>query len=350
MHTIGLPRTCLGCTNVLFLILGSTGLTICIWCEMNTEFFKDVNYSITKSNLVETIANFVTLKIGMTPLTTIFIPIAVLAIMTSCCGIFGASCQVKCAAKSYILFVTILSTLFGWLFYMSIIYNIYMDDPKIFHLMTSTLKQDYGKADDIFTFIWNYLMMYFECCGVTDYNDFIDTNWRQDNLDKFYPIQCCILSNKTAMIPVFENCSWTTRKIGPYIHKDGCYFAIRKAVVANKTKLIVYFVLLTIAFTFIILFAYCIIRGQPLLGSMALNAPIIPFRKIKIEQSNAQPKESVTSLENMIFADEAPKKIVKVVSASNPFQTYEYRSMNYGERSVPQMMPQIPLYGGRSSH
>lgn len=347
MHTIGLPRTCLGCTNILFLILGSIGFIICVWCAANTEFFKDVNYTITKSSLVETIANFVNLKFWLTPLTSIFIPIAVIAIMTSCCGILGASCQVKCAAKSYIFLVTLLSMVFGWFFYVSIIYNIYTGDPKILDVMSTTLKNNYGKNDDIFTFVWNYIMVHFECCGVIDYNDFIYSDWRKDNLDKFYPIQCCLLSNITTMKPVFVNCTLTAQKIQPYIHTEGCFNALKKAVVAHKTKLILYFVLLTFAFAVVILFAYCIIKGQPLLGSMAMNAPIMPFRKLKIEKPNAQPQQSDTSLENMIFADEAPKKIVKVVSASNPFQTYEYRSMDYGVRSVPQVVPQLPPFGGR---
>lgn len=341
MHTVGLPRTCLGCTNVLFLILGSAGLIICVWCTVNTEFFRDVNYNITRSNAVNDIAHFVNLKIWLTPLKSIFIPIAVIAIMTSCCGILGAGCQFKCAAKSYIFLVTLLSIVFGWFFYVSLIYNIYTDSPKINQIMADTLRTNYGKEDDMFTYLWNFVMINFECCGVHDFKDFSYSNWHKDNMDKFYPIQCCILSNVTAMTPVFVNCTLTAQKIEPYIHTEGCLQAVRKAVIANKPKLILYFVLLTTAFALVVLFAYCIVRGQPLLGPMAINAPILPFRKIKIEQPKTHPQQSETSLENMIFADEAPKKIVKVVSASNPFQTFQYHTVGYGDRPVPQMAPYV---------
>lgn len=347
MHTVGLPRTCLGCTNVLFLILGSAGLVICVWCAVNTDYFRDVNYNITKANVVYDIARFVNLKVWLTPLKTIFIPIAVIAIMTSCCGILSAGCQLKCAAKSYIFLVTFLSIAFGWFFYVSIIYNIYTNSTKIIDIMHDTLHNSYGQEDDMFTHIWNFLMVNFECCGVRDFNDFSYSNWHKNNLDKFYPIQCCILSNRAAMKPIFVNCTLTAQKIEPYIHTEGCHKALRRAVMANKAKLIIYFMLLSSAFALIVLFAYCIVRGQPLLGSMAMNAPMLPFRKIKIQESKAHPQQSVTSLENMIFADEAPKKIVKVVSASNPFQTFQYRTMDYGDRPVPQIMPQIAPYGSR---
>lgn len=342
MHTVGLPRTCLGCTNVLFFILASASFVICVWCAVNTDFFRAVNYNITKANVVYDIASFVNLKIWFTPLKSIFIPIAVIAMMTSCCGIMGAGCQWKCAAKSYIILVTLLSFTFGWFFYVSIIYNIYSNSPKIAHIMLDSLRNNYGMKDDMFTHIWNFVMVNFECCGVYDFKDFSYTQWQRDNSEKFYPIECCILSNRTGMIPVFMNCTLTAHKIEPYIHTEGCLQAVRKAVIANKAKLIMYFILLTIAFALIILFAYCIIRGQPLLGSMAVNAPLLPFRKIKIEPPKPlHPQQSETSLENMIFADEAPKRIVKVVSASNPFQTFQYRPMEYSDRPV----PQIPSYG-----
>lgn len=341
MHTVGLPRTCLGCTNVLFLILGSAGLVICVWCVVNTEFFRDVNYNITKAYVVHDIASFVNLKVWLTPLKSIFIPIAVIAIMTSCCGILSAGCQVKCAAKSYIFLVTLLCIVFGWFFYVSIIYNIYTDNPKINYIMADSLKNNYGKEDDMFTHIWNFLMVNFQCCGVHDFKDFSQSNWHKENLNKFYPIQCCRLSNANDLTPVFVNCTLTVQNVESFIHTEGCLQAVRKAVLANKTKLILYFLLLSSAFGVIVLFAYCIVRGQPLLGSMAINAPILPFRKIKIEEPKAQPQQSETSLENMIFADEAPKRIVKVVSAANPFQTYQYHTVDYGDRSV----PQIPYTG-----
>lgn len=343
MHTVGLPRTCLGCTNVLFLILGSAALVICVWCAVNTDFFRDVNYNITRANAVYDIAHFVNLKLWLTPLKSIFIPIAVIAVMTSCCGILGAGCQVKCAAKSYIFLVTLLCIVFGWFFYVSIIYNIYTDSPKINSIMSDSLTNNYGKEDDMFTIMWNFIMVYFECCGVHDYKEFSYSYWQKQNLDKFYPVQCCILSNVSTLTPMFVNCTLTMQKVESFIHTEGCLHAVRKAVISNKTKLIMYFLLLTSAFGLIILFAYCIIRGQPLLGSMALNAPIMPFRKIKIEAPKAEPQQSETSLENMIFADEAPKRIVKVVSAANPFQTFQYRTMDYNDRSAPQIAP----YSGR---
>lgn len=327
MHTIGLPRTCLGFTNIFFFLIGFVGTVICVWCVINTQFFQDVNYTVTKSSLVNSIAEFVNLKLWVTPMTTILIIVAVLTMMTSCCGILGAGCKVKCAIKSYIFLVTIISSIAFWLFFISGVYNIYTKNQKTRRYLETTIQSNYGKENDLITYSWDYVMMNYECCGVNSYRDFAGSNW-QKSTRKLYPVVCCKLENRTALLPVSKDCTF---RVGPDIQgftETGCFEVLSKALGANKGKMIFYIILLSISYGVLMLFAYCIIRGQPLLGAMAGEFTFLPS---KVHQNPNQmiPARQYTE-QNTTYIEEPPKKVVRVVSAVNPFQSYKFTPNAYG--------------------
>lgn len=331
MHSVRLPRTCLGVTNFIFFMLGLVGGAICIWCAYNTKFFKDVNYTITKSPYVATIADFVNLNLLLIPMSSIFIPIAAMTMLTSCCGILGAGCKIKCAIKSYIFFVTIIYGGAFWIFFISGVYNIYTNNERTKVYLQSSLQDNYGKENDFFTFVWNYIMVEHECCGVVCYTDFANSNWRKTNIEKLYPVECCVLANKTALLPASPKC---TQSLDTNIqsYKDvGCMLALRESIIRNKPSLIFYIVLLCLLYFIIILFAYCILRGEPLLA---------PKERSISDSISAQPQQhlntgapSITSLENMMFVEEPPKKVMRVVSAVNPFQTYKFTPISDAHQS-----------------
>lgn len=321
MHSINLPRTCLGCTNALFFFLGMTGGLVCIWCAVNTEFFKDVNYTITRSSIVAAIANFVNLKLWLTPLTTFLIPLAVLTILTSCCGIFGAGCQIKCALKSYMILVSVLLCTFTWMFFISGVYKIYSNSNDMRKFMVLSIKRDYGKQEDLVTFVWNYVMVEYECCGAVSADDFVLSEWQLANQHKLYPDECCKLYNKTTVVPISANCTKTFRPEAEY-HTMTCFTALRNTILQNKTKLICYFVIAVCFYVILVFFTYVIVRGEPLLGPMAGRMNLMPFGTPR--QPPAQASPSGSSLQNMLFVDEAPKRVVKVVSAVNPAQRYTF--------------------------
>lgn len=325
MHTVGLPRTCLGFTNFLSFVVGMIGFVICVWCVMSTEFFRDVNYTITKSPSVDVIATFVNLNLWLTPLTTILIPIAALAMMTSCCGVLGAGCQMKCAIKSYVFLVTVLTLVSFWLFFITGVYNIYTKNEGTRKSLQSSIKTYYGKEKDFMTYMWDYIMVKHECCGVLSYRDFSSSHWQSLNPTKVYPIQCCKLSNVTSLVPVSKECS---KSLDPSIKSNkevGCFAALRASIISNKGMLIFYIVLIAILYSILTLFAYCIIRGEPLLGTMAGRFtefwPSAPPKVAKIVAPSA-PLQGATS--NVEFVEEQPKKVVKVVSAMDPSQVYTY--------------------------
>ncbi|KAM3963324.1 tetraspanin-1 [Aphomia sociella] len=326
MHTVGLPRTCLGFTNILFFLFGLIGCVICVWCAINTQFFQDVNYTVIKSSLVDSIAGFVNLRLWLTPLTSFLIPLTVLGMITSCCGILGAGCKVRCAIKSYIFFVTVLSSVAFWLFFISGVYNIYARNEKTRYYLQSTLQAHYGNNNDVITTLWDYVMVNYECCGVNSYKDFASSRWRETNTDKLFPIQCCQLANKTGLVPFSKDC---TLSDDPEVksYKDiGCFDALRKSIVMNKGKIIFYVVLLIILYTVLIMFAYCIIRGEPLLGALSGRyTTFVPSNNWENVQQSTVP---FTVVENM-HVEEPVKKVVKVVSAVNPFQTYKFTPNTY---------------------
>ncbi|XP_047516509.1 tetraspanin-1-like [Pieris napi] len=319
MHSTGLPRTCLGFTNLLFFIFGSVGLLICVWCAINTEFFKDVNYTITKSSFVSSIANFVNLKLWLTPMTTILIPIAGLAMLTSCCGLLGAGCRTKCAIKSYIFLVTALSLSTFWLFFVFGVHNIYTDNAKTRNYLRSTLKTYYGNENDFITHMWDYVMVEYKCCGVNNYKDFVDSAWQRNNMDKLYPIHCCVMDKN--FVPVSKACTQTL-DVQAYAH-IGCFDALRQSIKDNKGLIIFYIFLLLISYTAVIFFAFCIIRGEPLLGIVE------PVSFIPKHIDNVENITRNSSLDNMMFVEEPPKKVVRVVSAINPAQTYKFTPNMY---------------------
>ncbi|CAG9563842.1 unnamed protein product [Danaus chrysippus] len=326
MHTIGLPRTCLGFTNILFFLFGVVTFAVCVWCVINTDFFREVNYTVTKSSLVSVVANFVNLKLWFTPLTSILIPISLLTIFTSCCGIFGAGCKMKCAIKSYIFLVSAISLTVFWLIFVSFIYNVYTNNERTRNFMRSTIVSNYGKENDLITNTWNYIMVTYECCGVVDYRDFLDSKWQKTNLDKLYPVQCCKLLNKTSLEPLYKDCATNHDRDEDTNKNVGCFKALKIAISANKGKIVFYILLFAVAYSVLILFAYCIIRGEPLLAAVAGNlASILPNRK----EVNAKVVPSNSSLDNMMFVEEPPKKVVKVVSTMNPFQTYKFSPNSY---------------------
>lgn len=336
MHSIGLPRTCLGFTNIFFFIFGVISCAICVWCVVNTDFFKEVNYTVTKSSLVSTIANFVNLKLWLTPMTTILIPVAILTSLTACCGILGAGCKLRCALKSYVFLVTIISSTAFWLFFITGIYNIYTNNEKTRNFMRSTINSNYGKDNDLITEVWNHIMINYECCGTSDYRDFIDSKWQVQNRDKLYPIQCCKLTNKISLEPISKDCPLSHDPSIPTNKNTGCFYALRKSISENKGKLIFYIILLSLSYTILVYFAYCIIRGEPLISGMTGN-----FRSLLTkhqEQEKVVPSNS--SLDNMLFVEEPPKKIVRVVSAVNPLQSYKFTpSQIAGDKSYQNVRP-----------
>ncbi|XP_072942300.1 uncharacterized protein [Epargyreus clarus] len=335
MHTVGLPRTCLGFTNILFFLIGLIGGVICIWCAINTEFFREVNYTVTRSSLVSSIADFVNLKLWVTPLTSILIPIAVVTMLTSCCGILGAGCRMKCAIKSYIFLVTVVSLTAFWMFFMSGIYNIYTGNEKTRNYLRTTILSSYGRENDVITYFWDYVMVNYECCGATSYRNFLDSKWRKANPDMLYPVQCCKLENKTSLVPVSKDCG-RIEDASILTNKDfGCLYALQIAIKNNKGKIVFYIVLLTFLYLILILFAYCIIRGQPLITSM--SGGFTGWRPKGKEEANAVTTNS--SLDNMLFVEEPPKKIVRVVSAVNPRQSYTFAPNAYAQGDSTTMYP-----------
>ncbi|CAH0401397.1 unnamed protein product [Chilo suppressalis] len=326
MHTVGLPRTCLGFTNILFFVFGFIGFGVCLWCAVNTQFFEDVNYTITKSSMVSDIAEFVNLKLWYTPMTTILMILAILTMMTSCCGILSAGCQLKCAVKSYIFLVTIISSVAFWVFFISGTYNIYTKNENTRSYFEKTIKYNYGMENDVITYFWNYLMMEYECCGANSYKDFADSNWQKKS-NKLYPVQCCKLENRTALTPISKEC---TQSVDPSIQTNaeiGCFDLLSKAIASNKGKLIFYVVLSVVSYLVLILFAYCVIRGEPLLGALA-GSWELPASKA--ENPHTEPVPVRSYAQNISYTEEPPKKVVRVISAVNPFQTYKFTPNAYG--------------------
>lgn len=319
MHTVGLPRTCLGFTNLLFFVFGMIGFVICVWCAMNTDFFRDVNYTITKSSLVDVIAKFVNLRLWVTPLTSILIPVAGLAMMTSCCGVLGAGCKVKCAIKAYIFLATVLSFVAFWVFFITGVYNIYTKNENTRKSMQSSIRTYYGKDNDFITYMFDYIMVKYECCGAVSYRDFSSSHWQSLHPTQIYPIQCCKLANVSGLVPVSKECS---RSLDPDIQSNkevGCFSALRAAIIMNKGTLIFYVILIVLMYSIVTLFAYCIIRGEPLLGAMAGQwTEWLPSRGAR--------GVDVTKVETpsapLVCVEEQPQKVVRMVSAVNPFQSY----------------------------
>ncbi|XP_047996548.1 tetraspanin-1-like [Leguminivora glycinivorella] len=320
MHSVMCPRTCLGFTNFLFFFMGLIGFGICLWCAINTELFRDLNYTVTRSELVGTIADFVNLKLWLTPLTTVISAAAIVAMLTTCCGILGAGCKTKCAIKSYIFLVSVICSVAFWFIYISCIYNIYSDNEKTRKFLQSTLRTQYGKENDLFTSLWNYIMVNYECCGVVSFADFKDSYWVRMNPDKLFPVQCCNLQNRTHLIPSSKDCQ-VTLEFGTF-NSMGCFQALRQSLVDSKVLIILSCIMCFCAYASLMSFAYCVLRGEPLITDTD-GYMYGARRRLRF----AEPEQSESSLQNMMFVNDVSEpttKVVRVVSAGNPYQKYKY--------------------------
>lgn len=324
MHTTAFPRACLGFTNIFFFLLGSIVCGACVWCAMNPVFFKDVNFTITKSPLVENIVEFVNLKLWFTPLTSILIPIALFTMLTSCCGIFGAGCRTKCAVKSYICLVTIATVFVFWLTFVTGVYNIYTKNQTTARFAVNLIKANYGKEKDLFTATLNYVMRNYGCCGVFNYEDFENSPWKQSNPTFPYPLQCCVFLNMTHM--AYDECP-IGKFSNIYTNKNiGCLYSLNKSINNSKGKIFMYIIIIGVLYMLLTLFAYCIVRGEPLLVStMKDKVPL--SAKISDTRQNMQ---SFSLFENNKMCDEEkPQKVVKVVSRCNPHTSYKVEYAPY---------------------
>lgn len=331
MHTVGCPRSCLGFTNIFFFILGLIGCVICVWCSMNTDFFKSVNYTITKSSMVPTVADFVNLRLWSVPLTAILIPVGFITMLTSCCGVISAGCQTKCALKSYVILVTLITSVVFWIIFVSCFYNIYTKNENTRIYLKKNLQERYGQEDDFMTFLLNYLMVQYECCGVDSQQDFVYSKWRTSHSNQSFPIHCCKLANKTRLYPKYEDCPFDSVSYA-YAHRRGCFDTLHIVVRKNKIRIISYALLVFILYATVLLMTYVILNGKPLIESLNLKPKVGRFGAEPAIPT--APMESIASLDNMLFVDEPSTKVVRVVSAVNPAQMYKFAdgrsSVNWG--------------------
>ncbi|XP_053155879.1 tetraspanin-16 [Hemicordylus capensis] len=105
-------------------------------------------------------------------------------------GCWGAMKESKCLLLMFfgivlILFIAEVAGAVVVLAFSSVA-DIFVDHLKSWAL--KTLKQDYGKQDDI-TAIWNTTMKELQCCGFNNYTDFDNSYFYQAH--KNYPPFCC---------------------------------------------------------------------------------------------------------------------------------------------------------------
>lgn len=338
MHTVGCPRTCLGFTNLFFFILGLVGCAICVWCSVNTEFFTSVNYTITKSSMVPTIADFVNLRLWNVPLTSVLIPIGCIAMLTSCCGVISAGCQMKCALKAYALLLTLLTGVAFWIIFVTFFYNVYTKNESTRLYLKRNLRDLYGQEDDLMTFLLNYVMVHYGCCGVDGPSDFVGSRWHVSHQNQSFPLQCCQLANNTTFDPIYVDCPtgyWSSS----YAYKLGCFDTLHGVVRENKGKLAFYAALVATVYSLILLMIYVIFNGVPLIETLNLKPKMLRWRGASdpaVELPSAPP-ESVAALNNMLFVEEPSQKVVRVVSAVHPGQMFKFadaRSVAWGGGSL----------------
>lgn len=184
----------------------------------------------------------------------------------------------------------------------------------------------YGKENDLITNVWDYVMINYKCCGVYGFKDFENSHWQKTNPEIPYPVQCCKIENVTAQLPIYKECP-VGNQSDLYTNKEiGCLYSLRMSITNNKGRLIFYMILLGVLYLLVMFFSYCLIRGEPLISSMTRKmATYLPQKA----PSNINMRTANSSLENMMFVEEPPKKIVKVVSAVNPFLTYKVEPNMY---------------------
>ncbi|CAH2042575.1 unnamed protein product, partial [Iphiclides podalirius] len=334
MHTTSLPRTCLSFTNILFFCVAFVCCLAGVWCVLNADMFREVNYGLTKSRYVPALTSLAGLRLWSAPLTSVVIAVAALTMFTSCCGVIGAGCKVKCAVRTYVFLVTVASAAAFWLFFVTGVYGVYSGDPHTRAYLGSTIRTHYGDGGDLLSVLWDHLMLRYECCGASGHADFAQSKWRETHPDELFPVQCCTLVNKTTLTPLDPDCTKNAVEgAGNHISR-GCYDALRAEIRSNRGSFILYASLASVSYFLLVSFSFCLIRGEPLLDSSNWvpvkpqpNQPQPPPAKALREIKVTVPRRPVA--DGAFFEDEPPMKIVRVVSAINPGLSYKLEPSVY---------------------
>lgn len=337
---MNLPRTCLSFTNLSFFCVAFLCFLACVWCIFNAQMFREVNYSLTKSHYVPALADMVSLRLWSAPLTTVLILAAALTMLTSCCGIVGAGCKVKCAIRSYVFLVTVIACVAFWLFFVTGVYGIYSGNPSTRAYLSSTIRTHYGDDGDLVSFLWDHLMLHYECCGASGFSDFSESKWREKHPGDLFPVHCCTLMNKTTLTPFDPECTKTAIEGAGNHMNSGCFDVLRAEIRRNKRSFIFYATIVSLSYFLLVSFSYCLIRGEPLLNAdswmpikMQPNPPPVqpqPPRLLQRQMTLPPAKEVKVTMpgrtfpENAVFAEEPPRKVVRVVSAINPGLSYKW--------------------------
>ncbi|KAI8494320.1 Tetraspanin-18 [Branchiostoma belcheri] len=135
-------------------------------------------------------------------------------------------------------------------------------------MMNKTLQEDYKgpKAQDPTSAAWNYVQIIFGCCGTTGYQDWLTSNWVQNQgqgTRMNFPSSCCVrdkasLDNK----PTNETACFADPTNSAYMNADGCFEKMKSEF--QEKILIIAIVGIAIAAVMILgmVFSICMVRNM----------------------------------------------------------------------------------------
>ncbi|CAH2310679.1 tetraspanin-1, partial [Pelobates cultripes] len=170
--------------NLLIFLGGGVLLGVGIWATVDSNSFVHIFVSISAETATQ-ILNVACLLIA----------IGAVLVVISFLGCYGAQQESQCLLITFftVILIIFVAQLVGTVIILVNPSKIRQAEDELKTLLKPVLQEEYGTNEQV-TKLWNGTMNDLKCCGLSGYEDFINSNYV--NLSHVYPSQCC---NSTVM-------------------------------------------------------------------------------------------------------------------------------------------------------
>lgn len=211
--------------NFVFFIAGSVVLSIGIWIAADKSSFIQVTKIVESTNVVDGLSQFTQPNV-IEQFAYVLIAAGAFVFLVSFLGYCGALRESRCLLACYGIALIIISILEITAAGIVIGYRerVELEARKIFK---STIREYYTTPDraDGVTVAWDQIMVQLQCCGVDNYYDFADSQFRLKG-NMTVPKACCALvgdvTNTQNLQPKDPRCPYSPSQTNSY-YMTGCY-------------------------------------------------------------------------------------------------------------------------------
>lgn len=246
--------------NFVFFLAGGVVLGVGIWIAADKHSFISATKIIENEEIRTQFQQF-TQPTVIEQASYILIACGAFVFFISFLGYCGAVRESKCLLTCYgglLIIILILEITAGVL---AAVYRQEAEE-KTLHFLKTSITKYYGSQNnsDAVTLMWNYLMAQMKCCGVSNYEDFKQSEkWAASG--KVVPEACCVLEDDISKFnPKDKNCPYKPSSSNSY-WETGCYKTLIDWIMEHTTIVVGVGAGLGLMQLIGIVLAFCLIRA-----------------------------------------------------------------------------------------